>query len=354
MLRPLANLSLLVCVCSGVSTAQAGPTSEQIYFLHENGRHALIYKTMRTDYVKSSIWLREKEGKISKENMGDYLYIYPDDYKWSEKSPTGYNILEFSGGNHASLEEVDFDERGVLEVNNQGEFTFTNVKKRQHTPDNHFGVWTSPENYQKLAYSWVFPKNLEPVSFVSNRTGDWVRRKNTITYYGEDVNDLVFTIKYRPRSNGTFKALKDKLEKDDMVNVEQSSSGVKVTLEETLLFPSGVARLSPEGQTVLSKIAQTLKAEGRQVGLVVAGHTDSVPITGSLASKYPTNWELSGARAFAVVHFLADKGIAESRIEARAFGSQRPRVANKTAAGRARNRRIELFIQHADQAIPKG
>ena len=76
----------------------------------------------------------------------------------------------------------------------------------------------------------------------------------------------------------------------------------------------------------------------------VAGHTDGVRISGALAQRYPSNWELAGARAAVVVRLLAKQGVPANRLVAASFGETKPVDSNDTAEGRAHNRRIDIRL----------
>ena len=80
----------------------------------------------------------------------------------------------------------------------------------------------------------------------------------------------------------------------------------------------------------------------------IEGHTDNVKIIGRLALVYPTNWELSAARAINVSRYLQEKGIAPAVLSATAFGEYQPVADNATAEGRAKNRRIAIILQPKD------
>lgn len=126
------------------------------------------------------------------------------------------------------------------------------------------------------------------------------------------------------------------------VQIEQLRDGLHVKLAQEILFSSGSAELSSEGQTVLGKVASRLKEVEHQIE--VAGHTDDVRISGALAEHYPSNWELAGARAAVVVRLLAKKGVPENRLVAASFGETKPVESNDTPDGRARNRRIDIRL----------
>jgi len=181
------------------------------------------------------------------------------------------------------------------------------------------------------------------VSYESNQPGEWVRRFNTVTYYGQGVNDLVFKITYRSRLNELYEQMKKMFGDEDKINVTEDAEGVRVSIEATLLYPSGVAELSTKGREVLERASGTLKQHD-SVRVIVEGHTDSDRIGGELAQRYPTNWELSAARSVNVIRYLASLGIAESRFESRAFSSTRPVASNDSSDGKAKNRRIEILL----------
>jgi chemotaxis protein MotB len=116
-------------------------------------------------------------------------------------------------------------------------------------------------------------------------------------------------------------------------------------LTDRVLFDSGAAELKPEATPVLSKVAEIVAAEGRHQ-IMVEGHTDPVPIHGSV---FPTNWELSTARASRVVRFLIGGGVARRRLSAAGYASLHPISNNATAAGRSRNRRVEVVLLRSGQ-----
>ena len=141
------------------------------------------------------------------------------------------------------------------------------------------------------------------------------------------------------------------------VQVERFRDQLRVDVVDELLFDSGEAELKPGGQAVLKKVGDILhKAEGR--GIEVQGHTDNVPIVGALAKRYPTNWELSAARAVNVARFLQQSGVDPKRLSAAAHSEYQPRSANDSDEGKRKNRRIEILLgplvvqQAAAAALP--
>jgi chemotaxis protein MotB len=125
--------------------------------------------------------------------------------------------------------------------------------------------------------------------------------------------------------------------------MRDDGDAVTVELGERILFPAGEAALNERGREVLVRLAQSLATmEDRQIR--VEGHTDSTPISGESAEHYPTNWELSTARATSVVRFFEEHGIAGDRLAAVGYGPYHPVASNDNVRGRRRNRRIELVL----------
>jgi chemotaxis protein MotB len=126
------------------------------------------------------------------------------------------------------------------------------------------------------------------------------------------------------------------------LQMEQLTEGLSFRLPQDVLFPPGSAVLEPKGRQAVAEIAARIKdVEGR---VEVQGHTDDRAITGALAQRYPTNWELAGARAASVVRVLEESGVASARLSAVSLGSTRPLAGNETREGRAQNRRIEVRV----------
>jgi len=135
------------------------------------------------------------------------------------------------------------------------------------------------------------------------------------------------------------------------VQIEQMRDGLHVKLAQEILFPSGSAELSGEGQRVLGKVASRLVEVEHQIE--VAGHTDNVQISGALLQRYPSNWELAGARAAVVVRLLAKRGVPEERLVAASYADTKPVESNETPDGRAHNRRIDIRLVPIEKGAPR-
>jgi len=113
-----------------------------------------------------------------------------------------------------------------------------------------------------------------------------------------------------------------------------------INLPENVLYATGSATINQKGQEALKEIAKLL-SEFSERRFQIEGHTDNVPIQ---SSRYPSNWELSTARALSVVHLMRKNGVASQNISAAGFGEFQPRADNATKEGRTLNRRIEIIM----------
>ena len=159
------------------------------------------------------------------------------------------------------------------------------------------------------------------------------------------------TYKAEVKKSDTYEALSRQLQSEvnaDQVQIQQLQDKLKVTLVDQILFPEGGWQLGRKGEQTLEKIAPTLAGLKNQ-RIVVEGYTDNVPIGPELKNRFPSNWELSTARATDVVRFLASKGVPSNLLAAEGFGDSRPVAPNDTPAGRAKNRRVEIVITGTNQ-----
>lgn len=138
-------------------------------------------------------------------------------------------------------------------------------------------------------------------------------------------------------------ALQQQIEAQE-IKLEEIEGKLKVTFVDKILFSTGSASINDKGQETLLSVANSLQDNPNQ-SIQVEGHTDNVPIRGTLEQRFPTNWELSVARATAVVRFLQEQGLLEpSRLMACGYSYYRPVASNDTEEGRSQNRRIEIIL----------
>ncbi|WP_428608762.1 OmpA family protein [Sedimenticola sp.] len=131
----------------------------------------------------------------------------------------------------------------------------------------------------------------------------------------------------------------------ESIEVTVSANQVNLQISERILFELGQAELTGEGRDVLVRLVPMLTAASDYT-LSIEGHTDPTPIANA---QFPSNWELSAQRATGVLRFLLTQGVAASRMRAVGHADTRPLADNATAEGRARNRRVALILQRAEE-----
>ena len=128
------------------------------------------------------------------------------------------------------------------------------------------------------------------------------------------------------------------------INVRYSNQGAHISFEDFLVFDFGKADVNPGGLALLDKMAELIQKNPYPVR--VEGHTDNVPIH---TARFPSNWELSIARAVSVVKYFAGSGkINPQRLSAVGYGDTRPLVPNDSPVHRTRNRRVEIVLATED------
>ena len=126
---------------------------------------------------------------------------------------------------------------------------------------------------------------------------------------------------------------------DELVNIKRNNLWLEIEIKSSLLYPSGSASLSRNAVPLIEQIAEVLKPFPNRIH--VEGFTDNIPIN---SPRYPSNWELSSARAASVVRLLAQSGIAPESMAAIGYGEFRPLADNTTEEGRSKNRRVVLVV----------
>lgn len=172
---------------------------------------------------------------------------------------------------------------------------------------------------------------------VAQLEGELDKEKTTVEVQQREISDLA---QQRQEIESNLKA---QIANKD-VRIQEIEGKLMVTFVDKILFDSGSVMVKPEGQEVILRLAESFKNKPNQM-IVVQGHTDDVKIGGALIDKFPTNWELSAARATAVVRFLQEQGgIEPERLTASGFSFYKPVASNETEEGRKQNRRIEIML----------
>jgi len=146
--------------------------------------------------------------------------------------------------------------------------------------------------------------------------------------------------------SSTYESLLEKMKSEisqGQVTISELKGKLTVNMVDSILFDSGKAEVKKGGLEILGKVISILK-DVKDKSIRIEGHTDDVQIVGALAKRYPTNWELSAARAINVTRYLQDQQIDPGQLSAVAYGEWKPVATNDTSEGKAKNRRIEIIL----------
>jgi chemotaxis protein MotB len=163
------------------------------------------------------------------------------------------------------------------------------------------------------------------------------------TIQGGSIIDQGMAIQISPEILQMYEKIGEFITENELqsdVDVRYDDKGVFVDIKDMILFDTGSAKLKDTGIDVLGKLEGLINDFDNDI--VVEGHTDNIPIN---VEQYPTNWELSTARAVSVVRYLSEvEKIDPKRLSARGYGEYNPIATNDSAQNRALNRRVNLFI----------
>jgi chemotaxis protein MotB len=187
---------------------------------------------------------------------------------------------------------------------------------------------TTEQNHASLAsLKQELTNNLEQISALQKENEALQQEKAAVTQHQQNLEQ----------------EMRAALQSKD-ITISELQGKLTVNILDRILFDSGEAVLKPEGEQILRQIAKVLaQYPHRQIHVI--GHTDNVPIKAAARSRFPSNWELSNARATAAVRFLAEHaGVNPQRLGAVGYGEFHPVADNATPEGRAKNRRIAIVV----------
>jgi chemotaxis protein MotB len=195
----------------------------------------------------------------------------------------------------------------------------------------------------------VTQKSLKPIQI-----GETAPRSDIEEYHSDSPIRPIATIP-TPEAKERLKSADEKLQLESIagefedsfedlifegkVSVQNKNDWIEVSLDDTVVFSSGGVEPIDEALPIIEKIARIM--DDHDNAMLVEGHTDNVPIRNSV---FPSNWELSAARAASVVRYLALEGVSADRLGAMGYGEFQPVARNDTVVGRRKNRRVVLLI----------
>ena len=176
---------LLLSWLAAVANA-ADVVSENLVFLKEDGRSYLLQRSLRTGWTQYDFYLDKSVGPA------ELYYVDPPQHDWV-LDQDDVNQLKFKTGTFTVMYPGSYGE--LVSVDEEGIYTL-DTHDGISRDDGHFGFWHAPGNYNRFVQAWVFPEAFRIIGYESNRDGEWVEQNNTLTYYGMDVNDLTFSVRY--------------------------------------------------------------------------------------------------------------------------------------------------------------
>lgn len=181
------------------------------------------------------------------------------------------------------------------------------------------------------------------VIFSDSGTGSQEGSGTSISLDNSSTSEVSNTITEQDTINEFKRMLEQEIESEgyaDKVKVELDKEGLQISIQDAILFNSGDAEVLKKVTPLLLQISKMLKGLDNNIRIV--GHTDNIPIKNE---KFRSNWDLSAARAINVMNFMVDSGgMNPEKLSIQAYGQYMPKYNNSTEEGRAKNRRVEIFI----------
>ncbi|MFZ5375466.1 MAG: OmpA/MotB family protein [Campylobacterota bacterium] len=335
------TLSILAATVLG-STLYAEGTLESLYFIGDDLKTGIKYQNTRFDFT-GNLGLYTEENY----NKNKMSYIKPNNYRWKKEKQNGELVdkLEFpESNNYAYLERIDLVKD-------------TNLAKSKYEKDEMFialsggscvGVGCSRD---EIITSVILPKKFKITGYEAqeklneeyqyNEKADFKLIDNTLTLYSKNVQGAYIKLWFKDISttSNIYEDVSESLEKFSEISVSKTDTETTITMPMDNVFDSGKAVAKPMGKEWLKALVDALRDKNFKE-IRVEGHTDNTPIKGT----YPSNWELSTARASDAVRFMIANGIEADKIAAVGYADTRPIADNNSKENKAKNRRIEITI----------
>jgi chemotaxis protein MotB len=185
------------------------------------------------------------------------------------------------------------------------------------------------------------------IDSINNEQGELIKDKAALDEKVSELSAKADKAEQLEKATQTYQDLTRKLEKEiqeGKVQITEMKNRLTMTMVDKILFSSGSAVISKPGKNVLDKVISILK-DVKDKRIQIEGHTDDLKIASALQAKFPTNWELSTARATEVVRYLQEHGgITPQLLSATGYSEYQPVAPNDTEEGRHKNRRIEIVL----------
>lgn len=323
------------------SIAFGNGINETIYFIGDDLQTGLSYKNVRYgEFGEKTFYMGEKYDKTK------MSYIKPDNYQWKkEKINKNLNdALVFPNtNNYAFLRRIDLKEDVDLKKSSEeGElfslFDGGSCVGNNCIQDENIISIVVPKKFQITAYEAHEKNNGK---YLYNKDANFKLIDNTLTLYAKDIQGAVVKLWFKDISttSSIYKNVSASLSKYSEISISRTDTDTKIVMPMDNVFESGKAVVKPVGKNWLSSLIEALKNKNYKE-IRVEGHTDNTPIKGI----YPSNWELSTARASDAVRFMISQGLNRSKVAAVGYADTRPIADNNSKENKAKNRRIEITI----------
>lgn len=329
----------------------AGGTLETLYFVGDDLKMGIKYQNTRYDFT-GNLGLYTEEDY----NKNKMSYIKPNNYQWKREKLNGNIVdkLEFpDSNNYAYLERIDLKKD-------------TGLAKSKYEKDEMFLVLSGGScvgkgcSRDEIITSVILPKKFKITSYEAqeqrneeykyNENADFKLIDNTLTLYSKNVQGSYIKLWFKDisTSSSIYEDVSHSLEKFSEISISKTDTETTISMPMDNVFDSGKAVAKPVGKQWLKALVDALQNKNFKE-IRVEGHTDNTPIKG----VFPSNWELSSARASDAVRFLIANGIPADKIAAVGYADTRPIVDNNSKENKAKNRRIEITITgNSDKAEP--
>jgi chemotaxis protein MotB len=211
------------------------------------------------------------------------------------------------------------------------------TRKRAELGDQH--LQSLQEKYEALEVNYrdLEGKNFQLANKIDNVSHALQEERTTLQEKDKKIEELEDT--RRKIEEGLREQIASQV-----IKLEKMEGKLKVTFVDKILFNSGSVKINPRGRELLLEFAESFRENGSQ-NLVIEGHTDDVSVGAALKRRFPSNWELSTARAAAVARFLQEQaGLEPERLAATGYSYFHPVAVNDSEEGRSQNRRIEIIL----------
>ncbi|RBQ31226.1 hypothetical protein CRU92_08625 [Arcobacter sp. FW59] len=339
------NIKLKLIALGLVSTISSlnADTVETLVFIGDDLQTGLSYKNVRYDNFGQKLFYFGENY-----NKNKLSYIKPDGYKWIKEKHEGKNhdVLNFPNtNNYAYLErgnlKEDFDLSRMKDDKNEWYLLIDGgscIGASCIQDENILSV-VVPKRFKISGYE-AFEKKAGEYKY--NEKANFKIIDNTITLYTKNVKGSFMKLWIQDFTSNSeiYNDVTSSLEKFSEISVYKTDSETKIVMPMDNVFASGKADANQTGKDWLIVLANSLKNKNYKE-IKVEGHTDNIPIN---TSSYPSNWELSSARASSVVRFLIENGMDINKIAALGYAETKPLVDNNSDINRAKNRRVEIII----------